>query len=133
MLVSSHLIGEMELVADRLIVIGRGRLLADTTVDGFISSRSSSDTLVRTADDHFGDVLERAGLEVRRAGDGTFHVHGAADAIGELARSHDVALQELTPIRASLEDVYAQATATSVEYVDRSVRPGDGAPAGATR
>ncbi|MFD9864053.1 ABC transporter ATP-binding protein [Streptomyces alboflavus] len=117
---SSHLMSEMELTADRLIVIGRGRLLADTDMREFIETHSQGATLVRTADgeaEHMRCLLERAGGTVRLDARGGWRVTGLAPAtIGELARRHQLAVHELTPLLSSLEEIYTTMTRTSVEY-----------------
>lgn len=115
--VSSHLISEMEMIADRLVVIGRGRLLVEATVDEFLAMRSPRSALVRTADTAFRSVLEAAGMAVESDPDGALRVQGADTArIGELARASDTALVELTPTRTSLEDAYIEMTASAVSY-----------------
>ncbi len=115
--VSSHLISEMELIADRLVVIGRGRLLAEATVEEFLAMQSPRSSLVRTADTAFRSVLEAAGMTVEIDPDGALCVQGADTAcIGELARASDTALTELTPTRTSLEDAYIEMTASAVAF-----------------
>ena len=117
-LVSSHLMSEMALTAHRLIVIGRGRLIADTSVDEFIASSSQQSVLVRSP---FGPALaERlgsAGATVTVADDGALHVVGMnAASVGELAAAGGFALHELTPQRASLEEAFMELTRDSLEY-----------------
>ena len=116
--VSSHLMSEMELTADRLIVIGRGRLIADTTVREFIDRNSQQVTLVRTPHvAHLRSVLEKVGAGVELDPTGGWRVAGPdAAAIGDLALANGIGLHELTPLRSSLEDVYTRLTDTSVEY-----------------
>ncbi|MGW4026010.1 ATP-binding cassette domain-containing protein [Streptomyces sp. NPDC005009] len=117
---SSHLMSELELTADRIVVIGRGRLLADTDMRDFIEANSPDSTLLRTPDGEFGPM--RALLESRGAGilldaHGGWRVTGlAAPAIGELAREHGLAVHELTPLRSSLEEIYTAMTREVVEY-----------------
>jgi ABC-2 type transport system ATP-binding protein len=136
--VSSHLMSEMENTADHLIVIGRGRLLADCTMDEFIARSSGQTVRVRTPQP---DVLAQAVSEARagagavaRAGagadgagastatvttaaDGSLTVHGLTAAqIGDIAFEHGVRLHELTVVRASLEAAFMELTADSVEY-----------------
>jgi ABC-2 type transport system ATP-binding protein len=126
---SSHLMSEMELTADHLIVIGRGRLIADTTVSRFIDANSQAVTLVRSprASD-LKAVLEAGGARVELDPKGGWRVVGPDTAtIGELALRHGIGLHELSPLRSSLEDVYTRLTATSVEYRARPPgRSGDG-------
>jgi ABC-2 type transport system ATP-binding protein len=116
--VSSHLMSEMELTADRLVVIGRGRLIAETGVSEFIDAHSRAVTLVRSPDASLlRPALERLGAAVELDATGGWRVTGPATAaIGELARAEGIALHELRPLRSSLEDVYSRLTATSVEY-----------------
>ncbi|HET9612249.1 MAG TPA: ATP-binding cassette domain-containing protein [Acidimicrobiales bacterium] len=116
-LLSSHLMSEMQLTADHLVVIGRGRLVADTPIDDLIERNSRPLTRVRTPDgDALGPVLARAGATVEASGD-TWEVAGlSAEDVGTLAARHGVVLHELTPRRSSLEDVYTALTGTSVEF-----------------
>ena len=116
--VSSHLMSEMELTADRLIVIGRGRLIAEATVGEFIDDNSQAVTLVRSpAAPQLHAALERLGAVVEVDSTGGWRVRGPDTAvIGELAAANGIVLHELRPVRSSLEDVYSQLTRTSVEY-----------------
>jgi ABC-2 type transport system ATP-binding protein len=116
--VSSHLMGEMELTADRLVLIGRGRLIAEVTVAEFIDSYSPEVTVVRSpAEDRLRDALERAGASVARDSGGGWQVTGLdSAAVGEVALSNGVVVHELRRLRPSLEDVYSRLTETSVEY-----------------
>ncbi|MEW9528367.1 ABC transporter ATP-binding protein [Microbispora sp. NPDC049125] len=115
-LVSSHLMSEMALTADHLLVIGRGRLIADTGIDDFIRAGSSPSVLVRSPD-AFMEILADAGARVRRRPDGTLDVTGLDSAeIGRLAAAHDVVLHELSPQRVSLEEAYMELTRDSVEF-----------------
>ncbi|WBB62997.1 ABC transporter ATP-binding protein [Streptomyces sp. WMMC500] len=117
--VSSHLMSEMALTADHLIVIGQGRLLADTSMAGFIRENSRSYVRVRTPQpEQFKDAVSAAGMSVTLRGDGAFEVEGAdmAEPVGELAAQHRVTLHELSPQQASLEEAFMQMTAQAVEY-----------------
>ena len=116
--VSSHLMSEMELTADRLVVIGRGRLIAEATVTEFIDAHSQLVTIVRSpAGDRLRRVLEQAGGSVELEPSGGWRVRGLDTAtIGDLALASGVAVHELRPLRSSLEDVYSQLTDSSVEY-----------------
>lgn len=104
---SSHLMSEMELVADRLIVIGRGRLLADTTVSDFIDSHSQPVTLVRSPEqDRLRSILDGLAATVEADPADGWRVTGVEPAeIGDLAASHGIAVHELRPVRSTLEDV----------------------------
>ncbi|GGV67828.1 multidrug ABC transporter ATP-binding protein [Streptomyces longisporoflavus] len=117
---SSHLMSEMELTADHLIVIGRGRLLADTDMRDFIESNSRGVTLLRTPDSEAQRMrvfLDAAGASVRLDARGGWRVGGLSPTeIGELARTHGLAIHELTPVFSSLEEVYTDMTRASVEY-----------------
>jgi ABC-2 type transport system ATP-binding protein len=128
--VSSHLMSEMENTADHLIVIGRGRLLADCTMDEFIARSSGQTVRVRTPQpDLLAKVVSEAGAgagadgtsastaTVTAAADGSLTVHGLTAArIGDIAFEHGVRLHELTVVRASLEEAFMELTADSVEY-----------------
>ena len=140
--VSSHLMSEMENTADHLIVIGRGSLLADCTMEEFIARSSGQTVRVRTPQP---DLLAKAVSEVAaRAGtnspagavtnpDGSLTVHGLTAAqVGDLAFEHGVRLHELTVVRASLEAAFMELTADSVEY-RAGQGPGDGPPANGQR
>jgi ABC-2 type transport system ATP-binding protein len=117
-LVSSHLMSEMALTAERLVVIGRGRLLADTTVDELIASAGVGSVLVRSPEaGALRDVLLAAGAGVSSDAPGVLRVTGAgAERVGDLARDHRIAVHELTPRRASLEEAYLDLTREAVEY-----------------
>jgi ABC-2 type transport system ATP-binding protein len=115
--VSSHLMSEMALTAQHLIVIGRGRLLADTSVREFIDTNSASGVRVRTPHvEPMLDVLARAGVAARRV-DGYIQVETlTSDAVGELAASSGITLHELFIHRSSLEEAFMEMTRDSVEY-----------------
>ncbi|MEU5422508.1 ABC transporter ATP-binding protein [Streptomyces sp. NPDC001407] len=116
--VSSHLMSEMALTAEHLIVIGQGRLLADTSMADFIAQNSRSYVRLRSPDrERLLDVLAGAGITAVTAGDGSLEVDGADGArLGELAARHQIVLHELSPQRASLEEAFMRLTAESVEY-----------------
>jgi ABC-2 type transport system ATP-binding protein len=115
-LVSSHLMSEMALTADRVVVIGRGKLIAETSMIDLMA-RFRRDVVVRSADDgRLAAALQADGARVT-AEDGGLAVGGmAAVAIGELALRQGIAVHELTPRTASLEDAYLELTEDSVEY-----------------
>jgi ABC-2 type transport system ATP-binding protein len=117
--VSSHAMSEMELTADRLVVIGRGRLLADTTVSEFIDANSRAVTVVRSPQGaELRGVLDRLGATVELEAGGGLRVAGPDPAtIGDVALASGIAVHELRPVRSSLEDVYSRVTETSVDYV----------------
>ncbi|EFD66672.1 MULTISPECIES: ABC transporter ATP-binding protein [Streptomyces] len=126
--VSSHLMSEMALTADHLVVIGQGRLLADTSMAEFIAENSRSYVRIRTPQrEQLLDALHAAGVTVVESGEGVLEVDGdKSETVGELAARHQVVLYELSPQRASLEEAFMQLTAESVEY-----HAHDGQPPGA--
>jgi ABC-2 type transport system ATP-binding protein len=117
-LVSSHLMSEMALTADHLLVIGRGRLIADTSVDEFVRMSSAEAVLVRTPDaEVFARRLAEAGADVRPGGERALMVSGLGSAeIGGLAAAAGVVLHELAPQRPSLEEAFMELTRDSLEY-----------------
>lgn len=117
-LVSSHLMSEMELTADRLVVIGKGRLLANTTLAEFVSQRATPGALVRPADaTRLLSILEHAGGDVELDATGAWHVNGlTATEIGDLALAAGVAVHELTPTRSTLEDAYSELVSNNIAY-----------------
>jgi ABC-2 type transport system ATP-binding protein len=124
--VSSHLMSEMALTADHLVVIGQGRLMADTSMADFIAQNSRSYVRLRSPQqEQLLDVLLGAGFSAARAGDGSLEVDGATAAqLGELVAEHRLVLHELSSQKASLEEAFMQLTAESVEYhAHRAVTP----------
>jgi ABC-2 type transport system ATP-binding protein len=116
--VSSHLMSEMSVTADRLIVIGRGRLIADTTVEDFVRRASGDVVRVVTPDAvRLREVLATAGAVIAGEPSGPLEVQGLTAAqIGEIAAVNAVVLHELTPEQASLEDAFMRMTHDAVEY-----------------
>jgi ABC-2 type transport system ATP-binding protein len=116
--VSSHLMAEMALTADHVIVIGRGRLLAEASVDDLIAGSSQNYVRVRSLHDSQLALLVGANGGTSRAeADGALAVTGlSAAAIGELAGENGIFLHELSPQEASLEEAYMELTHDSVEY-----------------
>ena len=116
--VSSHLMSEMAQTADHLIVVGRGRLVADEPVEAFISRASRRNVVVRTPDaDRLRDLLLAEGAVVTSQDGPLLDVIGMdAVQIGEIAAAQHVTLHELTPQRASLEEAFMELTADDVEY-----------------
>jgi ABC-2 type transport system ATP-binding protein len=127
-LVSSHLMNEMAVTADHLIVIGRGRLLAAEATDDVIARGSGQSVRVRTPDpDRLTELITADGGAATAAADGNGNGSGGhapvltvtglpAARIGELAASSGVVLHELTPQLATLEDAFLELTADSLEY-----------------
>jgi ABC-2 type transport system ATP-binding protein len=116
--VSSHLMSEMENTAEHLIVIGKGKLIADCTMSEFIARSSGAAVRVRTpSPDQLALVLAAKGGEATAGGDGTLLVRGlTTDAIGDVAFEQGIRLHELSVLRASLEEAFMELTADSVEY-----------------
>jgi ABC-2 type transport system ATP-binding protein len=117
-LVSSHLMSEMAVTAEHLVIIGRGRLLADTTIDELIARVGIGTVVVRTpSGTELRDLLVRRGATVTSDEPGVLVVGGIeADAIGGLAHEHRIAVHQLIPQRASLEEAYMDLTRNAVEY-----------------
>jgi ABC-2 type transport system ATP-binding protein len=126
--VSSHLMSEMAVTADHLVVIGRGRLVADCSVQEFIDNNSELSIRVRTPQlDELGALLSGKGGKVRADGQGALLVSKLGmDTIGDLAFDAGIRVHELSPIQASLEEAFMELTKTSVEY-QAAVPAGKGA------
>ena len=140
MFVSSHLMSEMEHTADHLIVIGRGQLLADCTMEEFIARSSGQTVRVSTPQrEQLAKAVAEGGGTVIPGGDGVggdgaLTVSGLnAAQVGDIAFEHGVRLHELTVVRASLEAAFMELTADSVEYRaagdEQGQPPGAGEPA----
>jgi ABC-2 type transport system ATP-binding protein len=116
--VSSHLMSEMSMTADHLIVIGRGKLIADTSVSDFVSAASSGLVRVRTPSiEAFQEAVARLGGKATRESDGAFEVSGVtAVALGEAAAERGIVLHELTPHLASLEEAFMELTRGELEF-----------------
>ncbi|UED84002.1 ATP-binding cassette domain-containing protein [Streptomyces profundus] len=119
--VSSHLMSEMALTADHLIVIGQGELLADTSMARFIEENARSFTRVRSPEsERLRELLDEAGLTAADGAEGALEVPGDHTAtIGELAVERRLVLHELCHHRASLEEAFMRLTHESVEYQAR--------------
>ncbi|MFG2874048.1 ATP-binding cassette domain-containing protein [Streptomyces sp. NPDC048337] len=117
-LVSSHLMAETASFVDHLVVLGQGRLLADTSMAEFIDSRSTPRVRLRTSDpDVLRAALEREGLRLDASEDGRWTVDGIqAGAVGALAAREGVPLLELADERASLEEAYLDLTADRAPF-----------------
>ena len=117
-LLSSHLMSEMQLVADRLLVIGEGRILADASMAEFIADSTGGGVIVASPDAaDLALVLARDGVTMTSTAAGRFEVRGLApEAIGDIAADHGLRLHELAPVQASLESAYLELTRDSVEY-----------------
>jgi ABC-2 type transport system ATP-binding protein len=126
--VSSHLMSEMEHTAEHLIVIGRGKLIADCTMRDFIARASGAAVRVRTPSaDQLAKAVTARGGAVAPDGDGNMEVRGlTSEQIGDIAFGEGIRLHELATVRASLEEAFMELTADSVEY--RADVPGQQRP-----
>ncbi len=117
-LVSSHLMTEMALTADHLVVIGRGRLLADAATSDFIDRHGRTRIRVRAVDPvRLAALMLRSGLDAQPAADGAWEVTGAtAESVAALAAADGVVLFEIAVQQDSLEEAFMRMTADSVEY-----------------
>ena len=117
-LVSSHLMSEMEETAEHVIVIGRGKLIADASMSDFmLQSASRHVRVISPQATELVLLLERAGATVSHADDGVLLVTGVeAPVIGEIAADHSIRLHELSPRRASLETAFMELTSGSVDF-----------------
>jgi ABC-2 type transport system ATP-binding protein len=125
--VSSHLITEMSLTAERLVVIGRGQLIAETSVKDFVARNSGSTVrLVTPAVREFAAALTNLGATVTVVEEGVLNVEGVTSAeIGDLACRDRLAVHELTPVLGSLEDAFMELTQDAVEYRSSSMAMSD--------
>ncbi len=116
--VSSHLMSEMALTASHLIVVGQGRLIADSSVEELTRTTARDSVLVRTDETaRLREMLATAGAAVTATDDAALHVTGlTAVVVGRLAAQGGIALAELTPQRASLEEAFMEITRDSVEF-----------------
>ena len=128
--VSSHLMSEMENTAEDIIVIGRGKLIAQTTIDKFIAENSTGTVKVRTPQvDALAKAVAASGGTATTGGDEALVIQGlTTDQVGDVAFEAGVRLHELSQTRASLEQAFMELTADSVEY-QATVQ--GGSPAGA--
>jgi ABC-2 type transport system ATP-binding protein len=116
--VSSHLMSEMALTADHLIVIGRGRLIADTSVDEFVARASAKVVLVRSPElERLRALLAAPDVTFDGGDRGAVEVHGlTAEQIGDTAAAHGIPIHELTPQHASLEEAFMSLTRDELEF-----------------
>lgn len=117
-LLSSHLMSEMALTAEHLIVIGRGRLIADTSVTEFVAGAGGGSVRVRSDEaERLRGLLGGPGVSVASDTRQVLEVSGlTSDRIGRIAADAGIALAELTPQQASLEDAFMELTKDAVEY-----------------
>jgi ABC-2 type transport system ATP-binding protein len=115
---SSHLMSEMSVTADRLIVVGRGRLIADATMEDFLAGAPGSYVRVRSPQsDALATLLRNQGATVARQPGDVLNISGtSAEAVGELAKANGVTLLELSAHQASLEQRYMELTKESVDF-----------------
>ena len=124
-LVSSHLMSEMQQTADHLLVIGRGQLIADATMSDVLARAGAHTVRVRTEDPAaLARSLNRIAADLERLEDGALLVTGVStEAIGEAARDANLTVYELTELPSSLEQAYMQLTADSLEYAAPAADP----------
>jgi ABC-2 type transport system ATP-binding protein len=116
--VSSHLMSEMALTASHLIVVGQGRLIADSSVDELTRTTARDSVLVRTDETaRLRDLLATAGASITTTDDFGLNVTGLTSVVvGRIAAQAAIALAELTPQRASLEEAFMEITRDSLEF-----------------
>ena len=116
--VSSHLMSEMALTAEHLIVIGRGKLIADTSVEEFVARASQKVVLVRSPElDRLRTALSAPEVTFVAVERGALEVHGlTAEQVGDAAAEAGIALHELTPQQASLEEAFMELTRDQLEF-----------------
>jgi ABC-2 type transport system ATP-binding protein len=115
--VSSHLLSEMSQMADNIIVIGKGKLIVNTSIKELLAGSSESTVFVRADKlDNLEKVLEKANINFVKKDDGLSVAGVKTDEIGKLAYSHRIAILELAKHSASLEDVFLELTEGSEEY-----------------
>jgi len=115
--VSSHLLSEMALTAQELVVIGRGKLISQCSTEEFVAQATENTVLVRSPQIALlRSALGQQGATVRDEGESLVVTGMDCAAIGELAAAKGVVLHELSPQRGSLEEAFIQLTGESVEY-----------------
>ena len=116
--VSSHLMSEMALTADHLIVIGRGRLIADTSVAEFVLGASGGVVRVRSPQAlRLQELVAGSDVSIASSEPGVLEISGlSAQQVGETAAAHGIVLHELTPMQASLEEAFMELTREDVEF-----------------
>ena len=129
--VSSHLMSEMALTADHLIVIGRGRLIADTSVAEFVLGASGGVVRVRSPQAlRLQELVAGPDVSVASSEPGALEISGlSAQQVGETAAAHGIVLHELTPMQASLEEAFMELTREDVEFKAGEVVEADEEPA----
>jgi ABC-2 type transport system ATP-binding protein len=116
-LVSSHLMGELQGTADHVVIVGRGRVVADATVADLLAATAGGRVTVRTTAPAAAAVLAEAGATVAPSGPDTLTVSGlAAEEVIGLLGAGRVPFSEISAHRATLEDAYLELTRDAVEY-----------------
>ena len=116
-LYSSHLMSEVQQTADRLVIIGRGRLIADATTEEVLRGLGGAQVRVRVRDtERLLLALRERDRQVRRLDDGALEVWAPRVEVGELAHSLGLPVHELTEAGQSLEDAFVELTGSSVEF-----------------
>ena len=115
---SSHLMSEMAQTADHLLVIGRGRIIADATTDEFVNRHTAPSVRVRALQQtDLAEALTRRGALIECGSDGAMVVTGMdSAAIGGIASAHDITLVELSPLGSTLEEAYFDLTRDETEF-----------------
>ncbi|WP_217135805.1 ATP-binding cassette domain-containing protein [Leucobacter chinensis] len=114
---SSHLMSEMAQVADHVVVFGKGRIVANASIDEFLNNGTTRTSIVTPQAEELARLLSSPEVTVQSAAAGALTVTGLdAPAIGEIAAKHGLVLHELTPLKTSLEDAYIELTRDHVEY-----------------
>jgi ABC-2 type transport system ATP-binding protein len=115
--VSSHLLSEMALTAQDLVVIGRGKLISQSSTEEFVARATENSVLVRSPQlTALKSAIGRAGLTIRDEGDHILVSGMDSASLGELAAANGAVLHELSPQRGSLEEAFIRLTGDSVEY-----------------
>jgi ABC-2 type transport system ATP-binding protein len=124
-LVSSHLMSEMALTADHLVVIGQGRLLADDTVDAFVAANGPNTVHVRSPQaDHLAVLLAAHGASSTAPAPGVLDITGVStDLVGDVAAAHGITIHELALQQVTLEEAFMELTHDSVEYRTDTLAP----------
>ncbi len=121
--ISSHLLSEMSQMADNIVVIGKGKLIASTTMQGIISGSSHSSVFARVSDaSALKKLLGATQYEVSEQNDGLQIVGAKTDEIGKLAFDGGITILELTNHRASLEDAFLELTENAQEYQSHAAK-----------
>jgi ABC-2 type transport system ATP-binding protein len=126
---SSHLMSEMAMTADHVIIVGKGKLLRDMPMAEFIAESAAPVVRVRSPEARrLAELVQRAASAVREPADGTLEVEGvSSDDIGRAAASAGITLFELAPVGASLEEAYMALTASSLDFRSPSAAASPGA------